>query len=100
MKQNCVHECPGNGRWLLLLVFAFLLSPVLHAQGQAPAPPAPNLRDLKVLEEYSDGRGNIVRVIQFSQGMMRVRQTIIMPKKPVIGTRVPISADTMKKEMV
>jgi murein L,D-transpeptidase YafK len=56
--------------------------------------------NIKVLDEYSDGKGNTVRVIQFSEGLMRVTQTIIEPKKVAIGVRVPIRADTLKKDSV
>ena len=69
---------------------------------QKDAPPAPHPQNIKLLQEYSDGKGNIVRVVQFNEGLMRVTQTIIMPKgdKIKVGVRVNIAADTMKKELV
>ncbi|XZF13170.1 L,D-transpeptidase family protein [Chitinophagaceae bacterium MMS25-I14] len=62
----------------------------------AIAPP----RDLKVLEETTDNKGNIVRVIQYRQGMMKVTQTIIMPKEVRVGFKAPINPDTLNKEEV
>ncbi len=71
---------------LLLLLFPLLLN----------AQPRPT--NIKVLDEYKDGKGNIVRVVQFNEGLMRVTQTIIEPIKPTIGLRVPFNADTARKD--
>jgi murein L,D-transpeptidase YafK len=71
----------------------------LPAAAQAPAVTG-KLRDLKLLEEYPDGKGNIVRVVQYSEGLMRVRQTIIMPKPIAVNYKTPINPDTMHKEKV
>ena len=67
-------------------------SAALHAQTRPT--------NIKVLDEYSDGKGNTVRVIQYSEGLMRVTQTIIEPKKVAIGIRVPIRPDTIKKDSI
>ena len=81
---------------LLFFIFIFL-SPSL-AKAQAPVQP-PRPENVKVLDEYSDGRGNLVRVVQFSQGLMRVTQTIIMPKKPSYSNiKIPIRPDTLNKD--
>jgi hypothetical protein len=72
---------------LLLLCFMPLL---LHAQ-QRPT-------NIKVLDEYKDGKGNIVRVVQFNEGLMRVTQTIIEPIKPTVGISIPIRMDTVRKD--
>ena len=66
------------------------------AQIAEPLPP----RNVKILQEYSDGQGHIVRVVQFSQGNMRVTQTIVMPKTLPPNVRVAINPDTMRKELV
>lgn len=57
-------------------------------------------KNIKILKEYSDGKGNIVREIQYSQGSMRVTETTITPKVVSVGYRVPILADTMIKDSV
>lgn len=72
---------------MLLLCLASML---LHAQ--------PRPTNIKVLDEYSDGRGNIVRVVQFTEGLMRVTQTIIEPKKMAVGVFVPVRVDTLRKD--
>lgn len=85
----------------LCLLFILFAAGDIHAQQKdAPAPPIPT--KIKVLDEFSDGKGNIVRIIQYSQGLMRVTETIIMPKKHKVdfNTHIPISPDTMKKELV
>lgn len=62
---------------------------------------APPPRNLKVISEEPDGKGNIVRVIQYDQGMMRITETTIMPKKLPIGNlTVHILPDTMNKDFV
>ncbi len=73
------------------IVFLLLLLPaILKAQ--------PRPTNIRVLDEYKDGKGNIVRVIQFNEGLMRVTQTIIEPIKPTVGLRVPFNADTARKD--
>lgn len=83
-----------------LFLLMLLLAPfTLRAQDPAATPPAP--KNVKVLDEYSDGKGHIVRVVQFTQGMMRVTQTIIMPKASLVGNpTAPFRADTINKEFV
>ena len=55
---------------------------------------------IKVLSETSDGRGNIIRVIQFNEGYMKVTQTIIEPKKSTIGIVIPIRMDTARRDSI
>ena len=93
--------CRKAGYFIPRLLFAFLclqLSANRCAAQDAYGGQRPD--HVKVLDEYSDGKGNIVRVIQYSQGMMRVTETIIMSKKPSYTYRVPINADTMRKDSV
>lgn len=76
----------------LLLFSLMLILPlaVLHAQ--------PRPTNIKVLDEFKDGKGNIVRRVQFTEGLMRVTQTIIEPIRPSIGLRVPINLYTVRKD--
>jgi|GEM_PF-1520759 len=61
----------------------------------------PEIKNIKVLSEQSDGKGNIVRVIQYNKGMLRITETIIKPKTPSIGGYGrPINPDTMDKKEV
>jgi hypothetical protein len=54
--------------------------------------------NVKLLDEYKDGKGNIVRIVQFNEGLMRVTQTIIEPIRPTIGMNIPIRMDTARKD--
>ena len=74
---------------LLLLCLAPFL---LHAQNR--------LTNIKVLDEYRDGKGNVIRVVQFTEGLMRVTQTIIEPIKQSVGIRIPIRMDTVRKDSI
>jgi hypothetical protein len=56
--------------------------------------------NIKVLDEYKDGKGNLVRVVQYDEGLMRVTETIIEPLQPTIGVVVPIRMDTAKRELI
>ncbi len=85
----------------------FLPLTVFGQQGPAGAAPdgstpvaTPTLQNFKLLNEYLDGKGNIVRVVQYTEGIMRVRQTIIMPIPIKQGQVVKVRPDTMKKEKV
>jgi hypothetical protein len=87
--------------WALLLPFLFLYG---QAAGQTDKgkPPAKNqeLSDLKVLDEHKDGKGNIVRVIQYYKGSERITETAIIPIHPVSNIRIPINPDTLNKDSV
>ncbi|MEZ5017746.1 MAG: L,D-transpeptidase [Flavipsychrobacter sp.] len=54
-------------------------------------------KNLKLVREYDDGKGHIVREVQYSQGNMRVTETIIMPKprRHTIGFHVRVNPDTL-----
>lgn len=56
--------------------------------------------NIKVLDEYKDGKGNLVRVVQYDEGLMRVTETIIEPIQPSIGIVVPIRMDTAKRDLI
>ncbi len=84
-------------RTLAALVMLLLTTAVVYAQD---AKPRPIPKNLKVLKEYSDGKGNIIREIQYSEGSMRVTETIIMPKTYHVGYKAAILPDTMIKDSV
>ena len=56
--------------------------------------------NIKVMDEYKDGKGNTVRVIQYDQNHMRITETIIKPIVPVYNIKKPINADTLNKDSV
>ena len=82
----------------LLVFFLSLLSVfAVNAQtDQGSGTPPP--RNLKLIEEYSDGKGNLVRTVQYDQGMMRITETIIMPKPRPVGFMAPVMLDTLRSE--
>lgn len=58
-------------------------------------------KNLKVIAEYDDGRGNRVREIQYSQGAIRITETIYVPKVFTgIGIKPKISMDTLVKDSI
>jgi lipoprotein-anchoring transpeptidase ErfK/SrfK len=92
----------GNGRaysgWkkiAAVLTVLCLFNISSKAQIKEYTPP----RDVKVIKETDDGRGNIIREIQYNQGAMRITEQIIMPKKfNGVGIRIPLRADTLNKD--
>ncbi|RYE35260.1 MAG: hypothetical protein EOP48_30340, partial [Sphingobacteriales bacterium] len=100
MKQYC-NRCVYSGFFLFLLLFATSIcaQTIYDPAPKKKDPPPP--RNLKLISETPDGKGNIVRVIQYDQGMMRVTETIIAPKAlPIGSTSIRISPDTMNKDSV
>ncbi|RYD53391.1 MAG: hypothetical protein EOP52_04460 [Sphingobacteriales bacterium] len=89
-----------------LLLVLMIIACGLPGRAQQPAtasgsaPVQPILRNFKVLEEFPDGKGNIVRKVQYDEGIMRVRQTIIMPIPVKMGQLVKVNTDTLKKDKV
>jgi len=56
--------------------------------------------NIKLLDEYKDGKGNLVRVVQYNEGLMRVTETIIEPIQPAVGVFIPIRMDTAKRNLI
>lgn len=58
-------------------------------------------RNLKVIAEYDDGKGNTIREVQYQQRSMRVTEMIIVPKVFTgIGIKAKISPDSVNKDSV
>lgn len=68
----------------------------------ADSKPIPEIKDIKVLSEMDDGKGNFVRTIQYNKGSMRITETVIKPKSAMakIGLYIPVNPDTMDKKQV
>ncbi|MBS1781624.1 MAG: L,D-transpeptidase [Bacteroidetes bacterium] len=83
-----------------LFVGCFLFC-VFSDSAQPEEKKMPPIRNLKVLSEEPDGKGNIVRVVQYNQGMMRITETTITPKVlPFGNTNFKFRADTLVKDSV
>jgi len=99
MKLQCRSGVRGL---LLLLCIAFTTN--LIAQNTDVSPdkkvPAP-IKNLKVISEEPDGKGNIVRVVQYNQGSMRITETTITPKMlPSGNIVVKFNPDTLIRDSV
>ncbi|NDC40161.1 MAG: hypothetical protein EBZ77_01225 [Chitinophagia bacterium] len=70
----------------ILLLLAFLPLCRLHAQERP--------ENIRVVEEYNDGRGYAVRTIEYYQNGKRVRETIRKPVLPPVAER-PINPDSV-----
>lgn len=58
-------------------------------------------RNLKVIAEYDDGRGNMVREVQYTHRALRVTETIYIPKVFTgIGIKPNISMDSLVKDSI
>lgn len=85
---------------LLILLLIFLLQ-AQHglAQGLKVDTAAP-VKNLKLLREEDDGKGHIIRTVQYSRGNIRVTETIIMAKQPPPNFRLAINPDTLIKNFL
>lgn len=85
----------------------FLVGLVLFAVARADAQnlaavdkDAP-VKNLKLVKEEDDGKGHLVRTIQYSKGNVRVTETIFITKGPSIRElNIPIRPDTLIKNLL
>lgn len=80
---------------VVLTLFMSATGTYAYAQGTAQ-PEKP--KDVKVVREYEDGKGNIIRELQYKQGAMIVTETVIMPKPVKVGAGMPIRPDTLNRD--
>ncbi|GAA4452031.1 L,D-transpeptidase [Rurimicrobium arvi] len=82
---------------LYLVLFAY---PVVKAQGLEVDKDAP-VKNLKLVREEDDGKGHIIRTVQYSKGNVRVTETIFITKGPAVTElHVPIRPDTLVKNLL
>lgn len=55
-------------------------------------------KDVKVVREYEDGKGNMVRELQYKHGSMLVTETVIFPKPQKSVLNIAIKPDTLNKD--
>jgi lipoprotein-anchoring transpeptidase ErfK/SrfK len=85
---------------VVVLCANFLFCANTFAQGLKIDESAP-IKNLKVISEESDGKGHIVRTVQYSRGNIRVTETIFMTQAPVIGgLNYPVRPDTLQKNLL
>jgi len=91
-----------------LKLFCFLIAFLLFSQqshgqvktGTNKDNDLPPPRNVKVLDEHKDGKGNTVRTIGYLQNGSRITETIVIPAAGKIGIHVPVNPDTMNKDSV
>lgn len=99
MKQHRIErKYSGLKRFMAMAIVSLLLVQFCAKAQEGKSRPIP--KNLKVLKEYSDGKGNIIREVQYNEGAMRVTEMIIMPKVIGMNYKVPIRPDTMIKDSV
>ncbi len=93
---------------ILLLIHLLFFMHGLHAQVKPGAEPPPQPRavakptNIRVIEEYNDGKGNLIRTIQYEQNQQRITETIIrpLPKTAKVNLHRLIKGDTLNKDSV
>jgi len=102
MKQCYAYNVPRILQHCIFFIIAFLASDNVWGQKGKPTTPdaIPEPRNIKVLDEHKDAKGNTVRIIQYYQGHERITETVIIPLMPVTNVRVPINPDTLNKDSV
>ena len=97
IKQHGIRIAYGDLRSFMLFLAFLLLFAHSHAQEAKGVFNQP--RNVKVINEEPDGKGNIVRTVQYEQGYMRVTEQIIMPQKRVVAFNpYNIRIDTLIKD--
>lgn len=84
----------------MLFSLLVILGSFLHLPATAQEKAVERPRNVKIVKEYDDGKGHIVREIQYTQGAMLVTEQVIMPKRSIANTRKPIDPDTLVKDSV
>lgn len=79
------------------MVVLCMLLPVAYSYAQVEKP-IERPKDVKVVREYEDNKGNIVRELQYKQGAMLITETVILPKPQKIGANMPLRPDTLNKD--
>jgi murein L,D-transpeptidase YafK len=87
----------------LLCTVAFSCA-CLHTTAQttkaAESKELPPPRDVKILDEHKDAKGNTIRKIEYRQGNLSITETVIIPSDAIFNVRHPINADTLDKDSV
>lgn len=74
------------------------MSPKTEKKIESEELPAP--RNIKVLSERNDGKGNIIRIVQYDQGAAKIKETLIVPINQNVGLHALINPDTLDKDSV
>lgn len=98
------YGLPVFYRRIILLLCLSVFTGICRAQTeQAPEPQEnkkPRPENVKLIHEESDGKGNLVRIIRYNQGNMRVTETITIPIKRPVNNHIKIDPDTLIRDSV
>lgn len=86
----------GLGAHALRVIFFLLIA--CHAAIAQDASHTERPKDVKIVREYEDGKGHIIRELQYKKGAMIVTETVILPKPQKIEKGMAISPDTLNKD--
>ena len=83
---------------LCILGLSIPITPVC-AQGLKVDDAAP-IKNLKVISEESDGKGHLIRVVQYCKGNIKVTETITISQQLPVNLKAPINFDTLEKKHI
>lgn len=95
MYKGITRRLSAIGHTIVPIVFMLLVAVAGYAQD---AKPVERPKDIKVVREYEDDKGNIIRELQYKQGAMLVTETVILPKPGRVTTGMPLRPDTLNKD--
>lgn len=86
----------NKGTVLLTVLLLFVFSNGFAQDAKSIERP----KDIKVVREYEDGKGNIVRELQYKSGSILVTETVILPKPQKVSSGMRIRPDTLNKDSI
>lgn len=84
-------------KYLLVVLLVVWLPKLVVAQTHVAPHEVPT--NLRVIAEYEDGKGNMVRTIMYDKNHNRIKETVIIPIKPKLVIK-PINPDTLIKDSI
>lgn len=100
MKQRRIRRVySGLGKLIPAVIFCLFCA--VGSRAQIKDNPSAPIRNLKLVKEYKDSKGYTIREVQYTKGLMRVSETIIIPpSNEYRAIHTPINPDTMDKKEV
>ncbi len=105
MRFRIIKRCQCLRSIVALISCIFLctqgwgqVSPSVEKKIESKELPPP--RNIRVVSEHTDGKGNTVRTIQYDQGGQKITETLIIPSKATANLHTPINPDTLNKDSV
>lgn len=98
-RKVCVlQRCLLLGYFLLLSLSVAAQVTATEKNKEPDKEPLP--RNVKVLDEHKDAKGNTVRVIQYEQKGQRITETVTIPARENVNLRIHINPDTINTDSV